>query len=45
MTGRYERFPGAAPSTYDPTGRFQRTHYTIGKRENEHNRENDEENT
>ena len=40
--GRYERTPGAAPSTYDPAGRFQRTQSTMGKRENEHKRENDE---
>ena len=41
VTGRYERPPGAAPSTNDPAGRFQRTQSTMGKRENEHKRKND----
>ena len=29
--GRYERFPGAAPSTYGPVGRFQGTQSTKWK--------------
>ena len=37
--GRYERTPGAAPSTYGSAGRFQYTQSTMGKRENEHKRE------
>ena len=41
---RYERPPEADLSTYDPAGRFQCTQSTMGKRENEHKRENNENN-
>ena len=43
--GRYDRNPGAAPSIYDPAGRFQRTQSIMGKQENEHKKENDGKNT